>query len=292
MLTEHQKDLSIAVFFALIASLSFSIMSALVKYASADLPTSVILFSRFFIGLVFLFLFIGLTYSRTHFTLKTNRLWLHLMRGLIGVTSIGLFYLSVQYIPLVNALLLQNTSPLFMPLLVWLSLGVRTSLKLLASIFIGFIGVLLVIKPGYDLFHWGALFALSSGVCSAIVRLSTRQLSKTENKLTILVYYYLIATIVSGIVSIHHWVPLNEKQILLLIAISLSSLGFASAFTFAVSKAPARIVSPMTYVSLIFGGILEWYFWGRVPDTLTILGMVVVVISAVFIIKQHQREVR
>ena len=188
---EQRKDLTVAAIYTVLATISFSIMSAFVKYASNSIPTSIIIFSRFFIGLVLLFVFVGLTRPKTKFTLKTQRPWLHLIRGLSGLGALSLLYFSIKHIPLVNAVLLLNTYPLFMPIVVWVVLGIKTPIRLVLFILVGFVGVIFVLKPGHDLFQWPSLLGLLSGICATVGIFSTRLLSKTEKKLTILIYFFL-----------------------------------------------------------------------------------------------------
>ncbi len=150
----HQKDLLIAVMFVLGAAFFYSIMAVLVRMVDGAVPISVILFIRFTVGFAVLSPFIIVRLRKGTFTFKINRFWLQILRGIAGVLAIGFYYAAINYMPLVNATLLNITYPLFMPLIVWIVFKVPSTKSMIMAILLGFIGVVFVFQPGHVSFHW------------------------------------------------------------------------------------------------------------------------------------------
>ena len=294
----QQKDLSIAIIFSVITAIAFAIGGALVKLLTVSVPPSIIVFFRFFVGIVFLLPIMAFYGSKGTFSLKTNQPGLHAIRGFSALIALSCFYTAIKYIPLVNAVLFINTFPLFMPLLVWAVLRITTSFRLLVAIVVGFVGVIFVLKPGHVSFQWYTIVALLSGIFATVSIFTTRQLNKTEKKLTILFYYFLIAFVVSGIVAIFRWKAISAYDLWLMLLVGVITTIYQASLTYALSKAPARVVSPLMYLSLLFSGLLDWYYWGHTPGLLATIGMIIVIISAFFVIlfsrdqKASQRKLK
>lgn len=273
-----------AIIFALATTISYSIMGALVKLVSKSTTPDVIVFFRFFVGMLFVIPMLSYRVKQNAFSFKTKRPWVHLVRGLAGFFTLVFMYAAFEYLPLVNVVLLNNTYPLFMPFIAWAWLGVRSPMKLYLFVLIGFVGVMLVLRPGHALFQWPAVLALMSGICATVAIFSTRQLSKTENNLLIMFYYFLISIILSGSVVMLHWHGLSSYAWILLIAIGLVATVYQITLTRALRLAPARVVSPIMYISLIISGFLDWLIWNHIPDVLSIIGMIIVTVGAIGVI--------
>ena len=286
----HQKDLLIAVMFVLGAAFFYSIMAVLVRMVDGAVPISVILFIRFTVGFAVLSPFIIVRLRKGTFTFKINRFWLQILRGIAGVLAIGFYYAAINYMPLVNATLLNITYPLFMPLIVWIVFKVPSTKSMIMAILLGFIGVVFVLQPGHVSFQWADLLGLASGLCAAVAILSIRLLSKTESKLSVLTNYFLVAIVLTGIVSIFQWQTVTWEMWRTLLLIGIAATMYQYMLTAALSKAPARVVTPLLYSALIFTGLMDWYIWQYVPDVLSIIGMTIVVISAIAVIILRSRE--
>lgn len=270
-----------AVLLTLGASLAYSIMGALVKLISIDTTNSTIVFFRFAIGLILLLPLLTCDkITNRPLKLKTKRPILHLIRGLAGLLTLLLLYYSIKFIPLVDAVLLNTTYPIFIPIIYWLIMRVSTSWKTWIGVLLGFIGIAFVLKPGHELFDTASIMALLSGITAAIAIVSTRILSKTESPRLITFYYFVLTTIISAFLVAIDWHMPSLYTLIILLAIGLVATLYQIFLTSALSKAPARLVSPLMYSAIIFSGIIGWLFWGNVPDMFSLIGTLLVFTGA------------
>ena len=279
------NNLPRGVFFALLSALCFAVMSALTKIVGPDVSTQIIVFIRFAIGI--LVLLPWLTKERIikrQKVLATEKIWLHILRGSAAFTALSLFYYSIKFLPLVDAVLLMSTFPFFVPLFARVALGINTSWRLLLGIFVGFIGVAMVLHPGTATFPIASLLPVAAAVFGAISMLSVRILSRSEKNLTIMIYYFCLSALISGLWSIDSWHLLSLHTWGLLLLIGIIASVYQISLTQALRDAPARIVSPLYYVSIPISVLLQWLIWHQFPDTLSLLGIVVVCLSAMYVV--------
>src|SRR5919109_1844110 len=172
----------------------FSSMDAIIKWASSDYPTGQIVFFRNFLAFVPVFLF--LWHTGTPMPLRTARLGGHLVRGLVGVASMSLFFLALSLLPLADTMALGMSGPIFLTALSVPLLGERVGLRRWSAVIVGFIGVLVMVRPGSGVFEPAALIALSGAFFYALAMVSIRHLSRTEPATTIVFYFTLFAALV------------------------------------------------------------------------------------------------
>lgn len=278
---------------AIISAFFFALMSALTKAlrADADVPTQIIIFTRFFISA--LTLLPWLSHERIikkANPFQTQRLGLHIFRSCMAMFALSLFYFSLKYLPLVDGVLLMSTFPFFVPIVALISKGIKTSWQLWAGMATGFIGILLVLQPGSEVFQIVSLLPLAAAVGGAINIFYVRQLGKTESNLTILSYYFCLATLLSGIFSIGSWRSIDSHELLLLISIGIVASMYQIALTQALKDAPARIIAPLYYLAIPFSLLFQWFYWHLLPDTWSIIGISIVCLSAVYVVLYGNRK--
>jgi drug/metabolite transporter (DMT)-like permease len=175
--------------YILIAWLLFTFMTIGSRFATKTVPISTILLFQNLIGLMTV-----LPWLKKHGwgLLHTERFGLILFRSLISLIAIWLSFLAVQRISLVNTMLFNNASPLWIPfvVLLWLKLPIRHIIW--PGLIGGFLGILLILKPGAEVIQSATLFALGAGLLQSINMVSLRKLSFTERNHTVLFYYFLI----------------------------------------------------------------------------------------------------
>jgi drug/metabolite transporter (DMT)-like permease len=269
------QNIKLAVVFALSASLCNTIMSVFVKLIGTAQNTNMVTFSRFALGLLILlpwFLTNKNSFSAPHKT----KLFLRSITTLLAMSCV--FY-SLKYIPVTNALLLNNTFPLFMPILVLLFLKTKTPAKMWGGIIIGFIGVTLVLQPHLNTFNWASLIALASGLLSALAVLQIRLLAGNTTPQQILFFMFLFCAILSGITlpfSIH---AITIHDLMLLFFVGLFGAGYQLFLTLALQYASARIVSPLFFSSILFAALFDWFIWQHTPNLEAITGMLLVIVG-------------
>ena len=209
--------------------------------------------------------------------LKTERAGMQVFRSLVGSLCQLLYFLSLRSLPLLDASLLSNAAPLFIPFVVWLWCKKSISRTVALSLIIGLIGVLLVIHPGPELLHQpAALLALASGILSAVSLVTTNQLAETEPPSRTLIYNFGISALLLLPVVFGQWQPLHARQLLLIVGVGVFYALTQWFLILAYRYASASELSPFNYSVVIFSGLLGWLFFGNVPTPTAILGTVLI----------------
>lgn len=274
-----------ALMLSLLGYFSIALMSVCAKML-ANLPTATVVFFQF--GIAFL-LTLPLVYKDGLTSLKTSQPWQLLIRALSGLFSMCAMFFAIKYIPLVNAVLLQNTVPLFVPLIVWLWLHKTINSKLWFSLLIGFLGIMLILKPNAAILNPAALIGLSAGFLSAISFVAVGVLKKTEPTNRILFYCFLIGSLVTCPMVIIKWQPLDFSQLLLLCGVGIFMYLAQIFITHAFQYAQASTLAPLNYLTVAFSGLLGWAIWGHIPDMFTFVGIMLVCLGGVVSITIEQR---
>lgn len=260
------------------AGLLFAAVGSVVKTASVSLPTEMTVFFRNAFGLLALvpWLFrLGLQ------NLPTRTWKEHFTRSLWGLLAMYCSFYSIAHMRLADALLLNYTSPFFIPLVakIWLKEPVPKGMN--GILLLGFAGVALILKPGTDLFQPVALVALLTGVLAAIAQVNIRKLAVHEPTIRIVFYFALVSSLLSAPPLARVW----QNPTLPVWGLALLLGGLATAaqlfLTKSYSLAPAARVGPFIYSTVVFGGVLDWIFWGQLPDWLSVLGAALVIAAGV-----------
>src|SRR5437899_5895626 len=217
--TGSGRNLALGLLLIVAAFLCVAVMSAFGKAAAAAMPTAVISFSQSFISLV---VFLPWVLRGGRSQARTGRLPIHVLRALAGLLSQVLYFWSVKDMSLVDAVLLVNAAPLFIPVIVLLWLRTPIAPAVLASLVIGFVGVALIIKPGPSLLaNPSSLIALLAAVFSAIALVTVNTLARTDRPDTILFYYFLIASLATAPFAVLQWKTPEPAQWGLLIGVGV-----------------------------------------------------------------------
>jgi drug/metabolite transporter (DMT)-like permease len=274
----------------------FSSMDAVIKWASQDYPTGQIVFFRNFVAFVPVYLFLWQT--QTPMPLRTNRLGGHLLRGIVGVTSMSLFFLALGLLPLADAMALGMSGPIFLTALSVPLLRERVGIRRWSAVIVGFFGVLIMVRPGTGVFQPAALTALGGAFFYALAMVSIRHLSRTEPAPTIVFYFTLFAALV-GLLSwplaeampdwLDPWVLPDLAGWALLIGIGLIGGTAQLTMTYAFKLAPVAVIAPFEYGALIFGVLYGFAIWSDIPDRYILLGAAVVIASGLYIIYREAK---
>jgi drug/metabolite transporter (DMT)-like permease len=278
----HADNLRRGALLMLASGLLFSAMGALVKYMSAHLPNEMVVFFRSAMGLLALLPWV---LHRGVGHLKTKNLRGHLWRGLAGVAAMYCYFYAIAHLPLAEATLLNYSTPLFVPFIAAAWLGEKISRKLWGAIITGFTGIVLILKPGLDLFTPVSLIGVASGLFAALAMVSIRRLTHTEPTLRIVFYFSAVCTAVSAVPLAWRWQTPDPGLWALLIGMgALASLA-QLLLTRAYSHAPAAQVGPFTYSTVVFAAAIGWMFWGEIPDLLSFGGTALVCLAGIMTIR-------
>ncbi len=270
--------------FAMLAELCFVGMGSLVKLLSENLPSQNILFFRNLFGLIIL---APLIFKLGVKTLKTDNIKWHFLRSISGVTAMYCFFYALSELPLADAMLLKISAPLFIPIIAFLWLSEHISLRAIMAIMIGFLGVILVIKPTGTI-HIASLAGLMGGAFAALAKVTIRRMSATEPTSRIVFYFGLISLIISSIPMLWFWQTPNFSEWLLVIVLggcgTLGQLFLTKAYLLA----PASRIAPFTYSSILFAALIGWVFWNELITLLTITGASLIIAAGIIILREKE----
>lgn len=215
---------------------------------------------------------------------------LELLRGSAGVISFLLFAAAMTEIPMVDASLLQNTAPIFIPIigLIWLKDVVEK--RIWIGILIGFIGIVLIIKPDSNVFKAGDLIGLASGILLAISYVAMRIITKSDGFKTILFYFSLSAMILSLPLGIIYWSNPPIEGWLYSLAGGVLLVAYLNMQQYSYKHTEASKLSPFNYFVVIYIGLMDWWLFGHVPDMLTVIGIIVVSAGGIIAILKHEKD--
>jgi drug/metabolite transporter (DMT)-like permease len=210
-------------------------------------------------------------------SLRTGKLGLHVLRAATGTACWYALFFAITQIPLANATLLTYSAPLWMPLVAWVVTRQRVARATLVGAGIGFVGVMLVLRPQGHSFNLGELSALAGALFLAVAMMSVRWLGATEPITRVLFYYFLLSTVMSVPIAVFDWQPIPANA-----WVSLIGLGFAQLFSqilivIAYRYASAEKVGPFIYSVIVFTALIDWIVWDHPPTQFTYLGMALVI---------------
>jgi len=282
----------------LLAMASLSFMFVLVKYIAADgIHIVESLFWRQAMVLPLLVL-----WALTHGGLglfRTQRIGVHARRAAMGLTGMALNFGGMIYLPMAEATTINLSVPIICVFLAAALLGERVGPARWSAVFVGFVGVLIVLNPtslltqGFAGDHGlGTLIALGGAVMTALITIQVRDLGRTESALTIVFWFSLISLIPLGIALPFVITPHGAAEWGLLAGLGLLGAVAQLSLTGALRLAPVSVVTPMDYSSLLWSIACGWWFFGTLPADTTWAGAPLIVASGLFIAwREHRRHI-
>jgi drug/metabolite transporter (DMT)-like permease len=235
---------------------------------------------------VFAFVLIALLIVQRRRTavLRTHRAGWHLFRSLLMTGSMFTFFYALKYIPLADVIVIAFAAPLIVTALSRPFLGEPVGPWRWAAVIVGFVGVLIVVRPGYAIVHPAAPVALVGAALYSGLALTARKLSQTESPWSLSLYSFIAPTLIAGVAGVGSW---EMPDLIGWVIFALSGTFGALAFlcvNAAYSRAPAAIVVPFEYTGLIWATGAGYLFWDEVPVLNTWLGAVIIVASGMLIL--------
>ncbi|OIO71267.1 MAG: EamA family transporter [Zetaproteobacteria bacterium CG1_02_53_45] len=271
------------VVFALVSAASFAAMAACIRILSEHLPQSEVVFFRNFLALLML---LPLMY-RQKVSLKTEVFGLHLFRATIGLSAMYLYFYALFNLPLADALLLNYTSPLFIALFATLWLGESWTKQRRWAGILGLTGVALLFHPSSNMASAAGLIGLASGALAGLALTTVKKLSDTEPGIRIVIWFAILASLISFIPMLFEFRLPDAKQWGWLIVMGIFGNIGHLALTRAYKMAPASQVSPMGYSGLVFAAILGYLLWGEMTDMIGLIGTTAIVVAGILVARER-----
>jgi len=272
----------------LLTMLLFVSMDATVKHLVHTYPVTQVAWARFFFHAILLAAVLG---RRLPVTFATQRRGLQLLRsGLLLVTTLQ-FFGGLYFLPLADMTAIMQTAPIIVTALSLPLLGEHVGIRRWTGVAAGFAGALIIIRPGTEAMQFAALFPLGAATTFALYQITTRILSRTDATLNTLLYTPLLGTAAMSAVAPFVWVMPDAQGWFLMALTGL--LGGIGHFTMirAFTLAPAASVSPFGYSALIWATLFGVVLFGDFPDSWTVAGAFVIVVSGLYILhREHMRR--
>lgn len=282
----HERDPLKGMLICLAAYFFVALVGIFEKPIKTEVPIITILFFQSFICLL---LIIPESLKKSRELFKVQQPFTYLVRIFTGVACYGVLFYLIRFMPISEAFLYQYSGSLWIPFIMFFWLNVRMERKLWWGIILGFIGVALMLKPGTAMFSVIAFLGILCAILQAISVVAVRKLSVTEPIFRVLFYYFLIGTLITGIMAIKHWVPLTLKDLLFLFGVGVNTYIAQKLVALSLKYAHASTLAPITYVSILFTGFFGWWFWYEIPSKITLLGMVLVITGCLLTILMNRK---
>jgi drug/metabolite transporter (DMT)-like permease len=270
----------------LLSCLGFSVMATFVKFAAREVSPFEITFFRCFFGLLVLAPAIG---WHGIGALRTKHLGMHCWRGILGATAMGCAYFGLSRMPLAAYNALSFSKPLFAVVLAVIVLHETVRWRRWAATLVGFLGVMVMMRPGTDAFDPNGLFALGDALSIAILITVLKRLPAYERPLAMLFYFGLASSPIALALALTDWSWPSGQTWILLAAIGTTGALSQYWWILGFRIGEASAIAPFDYSRLLFSCLFGLAFFGEVPDVWTLAGAVLIVASTIYI---AQREAK
>ncbi|HER27421.1 MAG TPA: DMT family transporter [Rhodospirillales bacterium] len=263
----------------LVAGIAFAAMTALIRHQTTDMHPFEVAFFRNLFGLAFMlpwFWRSGLA------GLKTNRLGLHGFRAAIGLGAMSSWFVAVSMMPVAEATALSFTAPLFATIGAALFLGEVVRARRWLATLVGFVGVLIILRPGDMELGLPAVLALVASAFMSMAALTVKVLSRTEKASAIVFYMGLIMTPLSLIPALFYWTAPVAVDWLWFMALGLFATIGQLAMVRAFASADISAVLPFDFFRLVFAAILGYLIFSEQPDQWTWVGAAIIFAATLY----------
>ncbi len=216
---------------------------------------------------------------------------LQFVRMALSAIEIAAFYAAVSYLPLADAMTFWLATPIYVTALSAAFLRERIGWRRWTAVVIGFVGVVLAMRPSGASFTWPALIGLSGGMLYACVLLATRSLRNSAD--TVLISASLVGSMTLGLTTLPFgWVAPSPLALVLFVVIAVFFIGGALCSNRSLKLAPASVVVPFQYTQIIWGVLLGYLFFGEVPEIMTLIGAAIITAAGIYIFMREQAVAR
>ncbi len=272
------------------AVLCFTVMDAMIKHLAGRYPTLQLVFARNVFALIPVIY--PLMKDGGFKLLRTRRPIGHALRAVFGLISMCCFFYAYGQLELATVIAIGFSAPLFMTALSVPMLGEPVGWRRWTAVLVGFVGVLIMTRPGAGMLEVTALVAVLGAFLYALVVVVIRKLGATEHPATIVLYFTFTSAMVSGAAMPFLWVTPTLADWPFLVGIGLLGGIAQLTMTRAFMQAPVAVIAPFEYSSMLWAVMLGYFFWGEVPDRWVWVGTVIVVGSGLYILYRETRRRR
>ncbi len=284
---QTNRNLLLAIGCLTTSALLFSIMGICIRYASHTVDNYTIVFFRNVVGLI---LFLPFIFKQGIGFVKTEKLWMHSWRSIVGLAAMYGFFYAIAHLKLSNAMVFTYSSPIFIPVIAWLFLKEKITIAMLCAAGLGFIGVFCVAKPDQGLLNWISVIGIASSLLASMAFVTVRALTQTEPPERVVFYFCLIGSALSVIPMFWMWRTYHVKELLFLIGAGILANVSQIFMSHAYRLAPAGQIAPVNYMAIIFAGVWGFLLWNEVPDLYSVIGFCIILLAILLCSPLTQRQ--
>lgn len=274
-------------FWVLVSCAGFSIMAALVKTLGDSLDSFQVVFFRCVVGFVIM---VPLALRSGGLgALKTQAMPMHVARALAGFAAMSCGFYAFTHLPLATATAITFTKPLFLVLIAALFLGEIVRWRRWTATLIGFVGVLIILRPGTTELDPAMVVALGQALFIATALALIRGMPKSESNLTVLLYFAVLSTALSLGPAILVWQTPTLKELSIALAMGVIGVGAQAALVQGYRIGEASLLAPLDYTRLLFATAIGFVAFAEIPDFWTFAGAGVIVVSTIYIAHREAR---
>lgn len=266
-----------------ISAFSISIMVAVIRHLSADLHTFQLLFFRNIFGMIFFLPWVIWTLRNAGTDgLKTSQSKLYMARSCFGFVAMFLWFYALAIIPLATATSLSFLAPLISVILAMIFLGEPSGLRRWAALIVGFIGTVIILRPGTEAFHSGSLIAVASSFFWAIAAVIVKKLSSKDSPMLMATYSTSIMTCLSLVPALIFWRDVPDYAWKWLFVLGITGSMAQYAFNKSFSLADVSFAQAFDFSRLIFAALVGWVFFAETIDMPTVIGALIIFSSSIY----------
>ena len=270
----------IAIILILTSIFAGSTMGVLIKFAQNDVSIYIAAFLRFLIGFIFIFPYILKTKFKVY---KTSNILLHIIRSLLNYPAMLLTFSALMLVPYEKISALNFLVPFFVTILAVLFLKENIRIYRISALFIGFIGMLIILRPGIIDISLGIQMVLVATFFWSVIIILTKQLTNKDSSITILVYMYTFMTFLTLITAIIFWqTPTANSMIYLSLAAFVGTISHFS-INHAFKLVDVSMTQPFSFIGLIIASLYGFFLFDESPDIYTWLGAIVIFVGIIII---------
>ncbi|MDA9767832.1 DMT family transporter [Candidatus Pelagibacter sp.] len=274
-----------AIIFSLLGWMFLPVMDGFAKYLSDDLPILQITWARYFFTVAFVFPIMFFFYKKQ--LVWSDKPKLQIFRGLILLSANICFFYAISVISLAKALTLAFIAPLIVTAFSPILLGEKVGFRRWTAVAVGFIGSLIVIRPGFLEFNLASMAALATGFFYGFYLIITRKLSTSDNPLLTLLITGMVGALLVSLVIPFYWVKPTLNQWSLMAGIGVFACIGHLFLILSLKYADASKLAPLGYTEIIPNVIIGYYFFSELPDNWTYLGLFIIVLSGLYISRRE-----
>jgi len=266
---------------SLISTFSAAIMVSGIKILSNELNAFILVFYRCFFGLIIILPFLFLQKFKD---LKTHNIKLQFLRCSINLYSMISWFIAIGTLQLEKAAAIGFTTPLFTTLLAIIFLGEAIKFHRITALIVGFIGILVVVRPGFIVMESGVLWLLSATISFSFVLIIVKKITEKDTSLTTAFYHMLFLTPPTFIISLFYWQNISFTQFMIFTVVAIFGFITQISSNQALKMSDASFVMPLQFTNLIWLSFIGYILFSEIPNIWTWSGGIIIFLAVIYIV--------